>query len=228
MSNEIRIAELISSRICYALAAPVGAIGNGMELIEEFEDSMQDEAVDLISMSATRSTNQIKFFRMAYGSAGYDGLGNPSEVRALAEGFVDTEKFSFDWNFDALAPGESLSPGHGKLLLLMIELASEMLLRDGAIEITYAPEADLCVFARADDATLDSALENAMTSDCDLNEVTARTIHGAYTALVALSAHASPEDFERGRQAGFTDYVAKFDREGLLQTLSQTIGGATE
>ena len=82
---------------------------------------------------------------MAYGSAGYDGLGNPSEVRALAEGFVDTEKFSFDWNFDALAPGESLSPGHGKLLLLMIELASEMLLRDGAIEITYAPEADFNV-----------------------------------------------------------------------------------
>ena len=62
MSNEIRIAELISSRICHALAAPVGAIGNGMELIEEFEDSMQDEAMDLISMSATRSTNQIKFF----------------------------------------------------------------------------------------------------------------------------------------------------------------------
>ena len=55
-----------------------------MELIEEFEDLMQDEAMDLISMSATRSTNQIKFFRMAYGSAGYDGLSNPSEFRALA------------------------------------------------------------------------------------------------------------------------------------------------
>lgn len=47
----------------------------------------------------------------------------------------------------------------------------------------------------------------------------------AATPLVALSAHASPEDFERGRQAGFTDYVAKFDREGLLQTLSQTMAG---
>ena len=36
MSNEICVAELISSRIRHALAAPVGAIGNGMELIEEF------------------------------------------------------------------------------------------------------------------------------------------------------------------------------------------------
>lgn len=48
------------------------------------------------------------------------------------------------------------------------------------------------------------------------------------TPMVALSAHASPEDFERGRQAGFTDYVAKFDREGLLQTLSQTMAGISE
>jgi hypothetical protein len=38
---------------------------------------MQNEALDRISMSATRSTNQIKLFQMAYGTAGYDGLGNP-------------------------------------------------------------------------------------------------------------------------------------------------------
>ena len=82
MINEICIAELISSRICDVLATPVGAIGNGMELIEEFEYSMQDEAVDLLFMSATRSTNQIKFFRMVYGSAGYDGLGKPSSPMA--------------------------------------------------------------------------------------------------------------------------------------------------
>jgi two-component system chemotaxis sensor kinase CheA len=42
------------------------------------------------------------------------------------------------------------------------------------------------------------------------------------TPLVALSAFASDRDLDRGRRAGFTDYVAKFDRDGLLQTLSQT------
>jgi hypothetical protein len=36
MSNEICIAELNSSRICHAWAALIGAIGNGMKLIEEF------------------------------------------------------------------------------------------------------------------------------------------------------------------------------------------------
>lgn len=42
--------------------------------------------------------------------------------------------------------------------------------------------------------------------------------------MVALSSHTSPRDLDRGREAGFNDYVAKDDRDALLQTLSQTIG----
>jgi two-component system chemotaxis sensor kinase CheA len=45
------------------------------------------------------------------------------------------------------------------------------------------------------------------------------------TPLVALSSHASPTDLERGRQAGFRDYVAKFDRDTLLDALHQTLSG---
>lgn len=41
--------------------------------------------------------------------------------------------------------------------------------------------------------------------------------------FIALSSHATPRDIERGRQAGFTDYVAKFNREALLATLQQTL-----
>ena len=43
------------------------------------------------------------------------------------------------------------------------------------------------------------------------------------TPLVALSSHATPIDLDRGRAAGFSDYVAKFDREALLTTLSDTL-----
>ncbi len=43
------------------------------------------------------------------------------------------------------------------------------------------------------------------------------------TPLVALSSHASARDLDRGRQAGFDDYVAKFDRDALLYTLAQTL-----
>ena len=43
------------------------------------------------------------------------------------------------------------------------------------------------------------------------------------TPMVALSSHTSTKDLERGRQVGFTDYVAKFDRSTLLQALTETL-----
>ena len=43
------------------------------------------------------------------------------------------------------------------------------------------------------------------------------------TPLVALSSHATPEDIERGLKVGFNDYVAKFDRDTLLDTLARTL-----
>ncbi|MGH1378138.1 MAG: hybrid sensor histidine kinase/response regulator [Alphaproteobacteria bacterium] len=40
--------------------------------------------------------------------------------------------------------------------------------------------------------------------------------------MIALSSHATPQDIERGTQVGFSSYVAKFDKDTLLNTLSQT------
>lgn len=42
--------------------------------------------------------------------------------------------------------------------------------------------------------------------------------------VIALTSHASPAVVERGRQAGFRDFVAKFDRQGLLAALQRTPG----
>ena len=50
-----------------------------------------------------------------------------------------------------------------------------------------------------------------------------KTKRWAETPIVALSAHTSPSDIARGREVGFSDYVAKFDRDALLTSLDHTI-----
>jgi two-component system chemotaxis sensor kinase CheA len=44
-----------------------------------------------------------------------------------------------------------------------------------------------------------------------------------HVPMVALSSHATPEDLDRGRAVGFNDYIAKFDRDALLTSLSATL-----
>jgi len=41
--------------------------------------------------------------------------------------------------------------------------------------------------------------------------------------MIALSARADPADVELGREAGFTDYVAKFERDALVESLKQCL-----
>ena len=45
--------------------------------------------------------------------------------------------------------------------------------------------------------------------------------HGAEVPVIALSSIVSAEAIARGRQAGFYDYVAKFDRQGLIAALKE-------
>ena len=48
------------------------------------------------------------------------------------------------------------------------------------------------------------------------------------TPLVALSSHATPQDMDRGREVGFDRYVAKFDRDTLLTTITQTLADSSK
>jgi two-component system, chemotaxis family, sensor kinase CheA len=41
--------------------------------------------------------------------------------------------------------------------------------------------------------------------------------------MIALSVRSEPVDVEAGREAGFTDYLAKFERDALLESLAQCL-----
>ena len=43
------------------------------------------------------------------------------------------------------------------------------------------------------------------------------------TPMVALSANSSEKRFERGREAGFDNYVEKLDRDTLLKAIEEQI-----
>ncbi len=83
----------------------------------------------------------------------------------------------------------------------------------------------------------DGKLFDVIVSDIEMPEMDGfefaeevlRDERWADTPIVALSSHTTQQDFDRGRKVGFSDYVAKFDRDALLNTLSQTLragGGA--
>jgi histidine phosphotransferase ChpT len=89
MGQDITFATLIGSRICHDLISPIGAINNGIELIEMSVPSMGPEMA-LISESVTNASARIRFFRIAFGAAGVQLIGRPEVISILKDVYAPT------------------------------------------------------------------------------------------------------------------------------------------
>ena len=68
--EDTALAALISSKICHDLAGQIGAINNGLELLEEENDEdTRYYALELIQNSAKAAWAQLDFNRLAFGVA---------------------------------------------------------------------------------------------------------------------------------------------------------------
>ncbi|MGH6940903.1 chemotaxis protein CheW [Hypericibacter sp.] len=98
------------------------------------------------------------------------------------------------------------------------------LLSSAGYDVATASSADqalkLCDQGEQYDVII-SDIEMPGMSGFEFAEALKKTERWRDTPLVALSSHSSPKDIARGRKVGFDDYVAKFDRDALLQTLSE-------
>lgn len=190
---DFRVIELLCSRICHDLISPVGAINNGVELIEELGDRVVDEAIGLIGASARKTSGHLQFFRMAYGFAGSQSIQSFREARELLEGFLDGGKIGLDWP-DAALPETMPAPGWGKLLLNQVSLAAEGLPRGGTLAImASSTPLRLEVSARGDDARLSDELKAALDPDIAIDALSARTVLAYFTAVAARRLEASIE-----------------------------------
>jgi histidine phosphotransferase ChpT len=152
-TNEMQLAELLMSRLCHDLISPVGAIGNGLELMEEDDDAIAAEAMELTQQSARRAAWRLQFFRLAFGASGDRAAIGLKEVQDLAVGFLDGRKTTLEWPENA--PG-SLPAGAARLILLLVLLAADALPRGGVISLAVDSGASprLRVGARGQEAHL--------------------------------------------------------------------------
>jgi histidine phosphotransferase ChpT len=89
-------AALIGSRICHDLISPLGAIGNGVELLAMTAAGTGPE-VALITESVANANARIRFFRLAFGAAGAGGFVPLGEVRAILADMTRGGRTSIDW-----------------------------------------------------------------------------------------------------------------------------------
>ncbi len=184
---ELRVLELLASRVCHDLISPIGAVGNGLELIEESGGDTGGDALQLSVNCVKRASALLEFFRMAYGTAGGDGSLRWDAARGLASGLLNGSKVALVW--PPMPTGLTLPPGATKLLLNLVLLATDTLPRGGEIAVGVDPAGNrltLAVTASGRDARVTEEMAAALRADTDgVAELTAKTVQGYFAACVA-------------------------------------------
>ena len=183
---DMRVTELLVSRLCHDLVGPIGAVRNGMELLGEAPGDLADDAFDLASESAGRAVDLLQYFRIAYGMAGNRQGGDLASLRELAARFFSHQKASLEWVGAATPPG--LPETAGKLILNMLVLGAEALPRGGTVGVLLADDggaSEITVVAVGADAGLREESQAGLTDGVEAQDLTPRSVHAYFTRSLA-------------------------------------------
>jgi len=180
------LAALLCSRVCHDLISPVGAIVNGIEVMEEDKgEETRIFALDLIKKSARQASAKLQFCRLAFGAAGSAGAQiDLGDAENAARGLFEDAKTNVVWNL----PCQLLPKNRVKLLLNMLLVAVGTISRGGTLKVDPVPDGEamtgFAVTAEGLNARLSPATVELLTGSA-AQPVDAHTIQPLYAGILA-------------------------------------------
>ncbi|MBK8085407.1 MAG: histidine phosphotransferase [Devosia sp.] len=184
------LAAMLCSRVCHDLINPVGAIGNGLEVLSDpSQAAMADGAQELIASAAKQARAKLEFARLAYGASSTAGTDfDTRECERVARVYFEIEKADLDWQVPLI-----LLPKHkAKLFMNMLLIAAMAVPRGGVVTARIEGPAGQEVFSFASKSDPEKRQKTLMPSGAEEllsgapeGGVDARGIQPFYTGILA-------------------------------------------
>ncbi|MFV0490350.1 MAG: histidine phosphotransferase family protein [Pseudorhodobacter sp.] len=115
MSDRPDLAALLGSRICHDLISPIGAIGNGVELVMMEGTGRTSPEMLLVSESVSSANARLRFFRIAFGQGSLDQRIGRAEIGAILRDIGRGSRMKVEWRIET-----DLSRNEAKLAFLAL------------------------------------------------------------------------------------------------------------
>src|SRR6476620_7245017 len=175
------LAALLCSRVCHDIISPVGAIINGLEVLEEDNgEEMRTFANELLQRSARQAPAKLQVSRLAFCAAGSAGAEiDLADAEKVARGYMEGEKAQFSFQSPRVLMAKNLV----KLLLNLILLANAAVPRGGSIKVTVEGDKNPRFMLRSvgPSARVPQAFERIVPGEIDGFAVDAQAVQGYYT-----------------------------------------------
>lgn len=133
-SSGTQLSALVSARLCHDLISPIGAIGNGLELLE-LSGGPGTAELALITDSLATALAKLRFYRLAFGPADPVARQSFDEARQITDAMFHG-RLTVTWT----ARETSMSRATARLTYLAILCLEKTLPMGGALRISV--EAD--------------------------------------------------------------------------------------
>ncbi|MEO0621465.1 MAG: histidine phosphotransferase family protein [Pseudomonadota bacterium] len=136
-----QVAQALASRICHDLVSPVGAVVNGMDLLQEMAGMPATEEISLIAQSARRSADVLAFHRLAFGAAGPESaqMARPTVLTTI-DAMLAGPRVTLSSTGNE---GPALERTAARALALAALCARGLMGMRGALVLTLSPDASL-------------------------------------------------------------------------------------
>lgn len=180
------VLELVASRICHDLVSPVGAISNGVELMEELGEEAGAEALKLVADSAAQAGVRLKAFRLCYGAAGTDKNIGFKEIREVFTDLLKAGRVQGEFDQDIGVKFSMPPRGFFKCLLNLLILAEECTHGEGKISVS-ATEGNLGLrlLVTGKNPGFREGMEPALKGETVPEELDPRSVHAYVTGKFA-------------------------------------------
>jgi histidine phosphotransferase ChpT len=130
----------LCSRVCHDVISPVGAIVNGLEVLEDDSDEeTRAFALDLIKKSAGQASAKLQFCRLAFGAAGSAGASiDTGDAETVTRGLFGNDKVKLEWS----VPRVLMPKNKVKLLLNLCAIAAGFIPRGGTLSVSSSGSDD--------------------------------------------------------------------------------------
>jgi histidine phosphotransferase ChpT len=182
--DALELAALLCSRVCHDLISPVGAIVNGLEVLDDNPKPEDREfALELIRKSAKTASARLQFCRLAFGAAGSSGAQiDLGDAQSMARGHLEDAKTTIAWNL----PRVLLPKNRVKLLLNMMVIAQQTIPRGGTLTVDPVGAGDAFGFrvaASGLNARMPQSIADLLRSN--VHAADAHAVQPYYTRLLA-------------------------------------------
>ncbi|SNT08297.1 histidine phosphotransferase family protein [Tropicimonas sediminicola] len=170
--RRLDIPALIGSRICHDLISPIGAIGNGIELLSMAGVGGGPE-LSLISESVANANARIRFYRLAFGQSGQDQATSRSEILSILRDLYAGSRMEVFWQVNS-----DCRRDEAKAALLALQCLESAMPYGGRAEVTRT-DGRWQVVGTAAKLRIDEALWTPLLTGADVEEVTPAQVHFA-------------------------------------------------